>query len=152
MITLVFANKSQIVINLQKPLHEVWMAAKSGGYHYKYGSNQWLSTKGEGEFFAHLSTNASQQAGQALGDEAHHFYDQIVRKLNARSDHQRLRRERSVTKGNAMDTIDYSQMNHKGFDCMGSRMNLWIDRSAGASSATATISCPSWSCRRDRPW
>ena len=26
MVTLVFANRSQIVINLQKPLHEVWLA------------------------------------------------------------------------------------------------------------------------------
>jgi CyaY protein len=66
MVTLVFANRSQIVINLQKPLHEVWMAAKSGGYHYKYNSEQWASTKGEGEFFSHLSANASLQAGQAL--------------------------------------------------------------------------------------
>jgi len=32
MVTLVFSNGSQIVINLQKPLHEVWLAAKSGGY------------------------------------------------------------------------------------------------------------------------
>ncbi|MDH5206570.1 MAG: iron donor protein CyaY, partial [Hylemonella sp.] len=27
MITLVFPDKSQIVINLQKPLHEIWLAA-----------------------------------------------------------------------------------------------------------------------------
>ncbi|OIP23448.1 MAG: iron donor protein CyaY, partial [Comamonadaceae bacterium CG2_30_60_41] len=27
MVTLVFADRSQIVINLQKPLHEVWVAA-----------------------------------------------------------------------------------------------------------------------------
>ena len=26
MVTLVFANRSQIVINLQKPLHEIWLA------------------------------------------------------------------------------------------------------------------------------
>jgi len=45
---------------------EVWMAARSGGYHYKYSSNVWLSTKGEGEFFANLSANASQQAGLPL--------------------------------------------------------------------------------------
>jgi CyaY protein len=30
MVTLVFANRSQIVVNLQKPLHEVWLAARSG--------------------------------------------------------------------------------------------------------------------------
>ncbi len=66
MITLVFPNRSQIVINLQKPLHEVWLAAKSGGYHYKFDGSRWLDTKGQGEFFESLSRDASEQAGQAL--------------------------------------------------------------------------------------
>eukprot|EP01034_Spumella_vulgaris_P040474 gene40474-50060_t len=35
MITLAFRNGSQIIVNLQKPLHEVWMAARAGGFHYK---------------------------------------------------------------------------------------------------------------------
>ena len=55
MVTLVFANRSQIVVNLQKPLHEVWMAARSGGYHFRYDGTQWLDTKGAGEFFTCLS-------------------------------------------------------------------------------------------------
>ena len=63
MVTLVFSNQSQIVINLQKPLLEVWMAAKSGGYHYKYEGGQWMDSKGQGEFFANLSRFASEQAG-----------------------------------------------------------------------------------------
>jgi len=66
MVTLVFSNKSQIVINLQKPLHEIWLAAKSGGYHYKFENQQWLDTKGQGEFFANLSRCASEQAGCLL--------------------------------------------------------------------------------------
>jgi CyaY protein len=66
MVTLVFQNGSQIVINLQKPLHEIWLAAKSGGYHYKFDSNQWLDTKGAGEFFACLSRYASAQAACPL--------------------------------------------------------------------------------------
>jgi CyaY protein len=66
MVTLVFANKSQIVINLQKPLHEVWMAAKAGGYHYRFLDGQWQDTKGQGEFFAQLSLQASTQAGQTV--------------------------------------------------------------------------------------
>ena len=66
MITLVFANKSQIVINLQKPLHEIWLAARSGGYHYKFDKGQWRDTKGQGEFFASLSRDASEQAGCPL--------------------------------------------------------------------------------------
>lgn len=66
MVTLVFSNRSQIVINLQKPLHEIWMASRSGGYHYKFNSNEWLDTKGEGEFFACLSRFASEQSGLPL--------------------------------------------------------------------------------------
>lgn len=66
MVTLVFGNQSQIIVNLQKPLHEIWLAAKSGGYHYKFESNLWLDTKGQGEFFANLSRFASEQAGLEL--------------------------------------------------------------------------------------
>ena len=66
MVTLVFANRTQIVINQQKPLHEIWMAAKSGGYHYRFDGAQWQCTKGSGEFFEHLSRDASVQSGMAL--------------------------------------------------------------------------------------
>lgn len=66
MVTLTFANRSQIIINLQKPLQEVWMAAKAGGFHYRFVDDAWQDTKGQGEFFAVLSRNASEQSGQAL--------------------------------------------------------------------------------------
>lgn len=66
MVTLVFRDRSQIVVNLQKPLHEIWLAARSGGYHYKFDGLQWLDTKGHGEFFASLSRYASEQAGTPL--------------------------------------------------------------------------------------
>lgn len=66
MVTLTFSNRSQIIINLQKPLHEVWMAARSGGYHYRFDGQAWQDTKGGGEFFANLSRDASAQSGLAL--------------------------------------------------------------------------------------
>lgn len=66
MVTISFPNRSQIVINLQKPLHEVWMAARAGGFHYKHDGQSWMDTKGQGEFFAHLSRCASEQAGESL--------------------------------------------------------------------------------------
>ena len=66
MVTLTFANRSQIVINLQKPLQEVWMAAKAGGYHYRFVDGHWMDTKGHGELLAELSRQASSQAGLAL--------------------------------------------------------------------------------------
>jgi CyaY protein len=66
MITLTFANRSQIIINLQKPLQEVWMAARCGGFHYKCREGQWRCTKHGTEFFADLDRCASEQSGQAL--------------------------------------------------------------------------------------
>jgi CyaY protein len=66
MVTLTFANRSQIIINLQKPLQEVWMAAKAGGYHYRYQDGKWMDTKGHGELLAELSRQASAQGGMAL--------------------------------------------------------------------------------------
>jgi CyaY protein len=66
MVTITFVNRSQIVVNLQKPLHEIWMAARSGGYHYKWDGQAWVDTKGQGELFAQLTRCASEQAGQPL--------------------------------------------------------------------------------------
>jgi len=66
MVTLTFRNGSQIVVNLQKPLHEVWLAARAGGFHYRFDGQRWMDTKGGGEFFEHLTRFASEQAGQPL--------------------------------------------------------------------------------------
>jgi CyaY protein len=66
MVTLSFPGGSQIIINLQKPLQEVWMAARAGGFHYKFDGERWMDTKGQGEFFSCLRRYASEQAGQAL--------------------------------------------------------------------------------------
>jgi CyaY protein len=62
MVTLVFLDGSQIVVNLQKPLHEIWLAARAGGFHYKFDGQRWMDTKGQGEFFVSLSRYASEQA------------------------------------------------------------------------------------------
>lgn len=66
MITLTFSNRSQIIINLQKPLQEVWMAARAGGFHYRFNGTAWQDTKGQGEFFSHLNRYAGEQSGLAL--------------------------------------------------------------------------------------
>jgi CyaY protein len=70
MVTLVFKNRTQIVINLQKPLQEIWLAARSGGFHYRHDGTLWMDTKGHGEFFAHLTRCATEQAGLPLAFSA----------------------------------------------------------------------------------
>lgn len=66
MVTITFGNGSQLIVNLQKPLHEVWLAARAGGFHYKFDGQRWMDTKGQGEFFENLARYASEQAGQRL--------------------------------------------------------------------------------------
>ena len=66
MITLSFPNGSQLIINLQKPLQEIWLAARSGGYHYRHDGAAWVDTKTGEEFFSNLSREASLQAGLRL--------------------------------------------------------------------------------------
>ena len=66
MVTLTFENRSQIIVNLQKPLQEIWLAAKAGGFHYKFNGQQWLDTKSGSEFFGDLSRYASEQSGEPL--------------------------------------------------------------------------------------
>ncbi len=65
-----FKDKSVIVVNTQPPLHEIWVAAKSGGYHYRWAGTMatplWLDTKTNRELLSDLTQFASAQAGQAV--------------------------------------------------------------------------------------
>lgn len=65
-----FRDKSVIVVNTQPPLHEIWVAAKSGGYHYCWAGTMsqplWLDTKTGKELLSDLSTFASTQAGRPV--------------------------------------------------------------------------------------
>ncbi len=56
-------NGSKIIVNSQAPMQELWVAAKSGGFHYKRVGEQWLNTRDGSELFAALSGMASGQAG-----------------------------------------------------------------------------------------
>jgi CyaY protein len=66
LLELSFADGSKIVVNTQPPLHEVWLAARAGGYHYKWVEGRWLDTRDGSEFLAALSRHASAQAGKLL--------------------------------------------------------------------------------------
>jgi CyaY protein len=65
-----FRDKSVIVVNTQPPLHEIWVAAKSGGYHYRWAGSMtqplWLDTKTGRELLSDLSEFASAQAGKTI--------------------------------------------------------------------------------------
>ena len=59
-------NGSKIIVNSQAPLQEMWVAAKSGGFHYKHDGRRWRNTRDDSEMFASLSAMLSQQGGQPV--------------------------------------------------------------------------------------
>lgn len=69
LLELSFPGGSKIVINTQPPLHELWLAARAGGYHFKLAGGRWVDREGN-EFFSLLSQRASEQAGRALSFDA----------------------------------------------------------------------------------
>jgi CyaY protein len=66
LLELVFPDGSRIVVNLQPPLQEIWLAARAGGYHYRHVLGRWLDTRDGSEFFEALSRHASAQGGVEL--------------------------------------------------------------------------------------
>lgn len=65
-LTLEFADGSKIIINRQSANQEIWIAAKSGGYHYRWNGQAWIDTRSGDELFSALARFASQQAGEAV--------------------------------------------------------------------------------------
>jgi CyaY protein len=60
------SNGSKIIVNSQTPMREIWVAAKSGGFHYKREGDRWVNTRDQSELFASLSKMVSEQGGAAL--------------------------------------------------------------------------------------
>jgi len=62
-LTLSFENGSKIIINRQTPSREIWVAAKSGGFHFRLVSREWIGTRGGESLGGLLTKVVSQQAG-----------------------------------------------------------------------------------------
>jgi CyaY protein len=49
-----FDDGAQIIINRHTPNQEIWLAAKSGGFHYGLQDGQWRSNRDGSELFGQL--------------------------------------------------------------------------------------------------
>lgn len=65
-LTLSFENGSKIIINRQEPLHQVWLATKSGGYHFNLQGETWICDRSGVEFWQQLEQASSEQAGESV--------------------------------------------------------------------------------------
>ena len=63
---LAFEDGSKIIINRQGPLRELWVAARSGGFHFRREGDRWVDTRDGAELYAAVSRMVGAQGGAAV--------------------------------------------------------------------------------------
>jgi CyaY protein len=61
-----FADRSKIIVNRHGAARQVWIAARSGGFHFRWDGVAWRDTRDGTELFAALSKLVSAQSGQPV--------------------------------------------------------------------------------------
>lgn len=61
-----FADGSKIIVNRHGVAREIWVAARAGGFHFRWQDGAWRDTRDGAELMQKLSTLASQQAGEEI--------------------------------------------------------------------------------------
>jgi CyaY protein len=61
-----FDDGSKIIVNRHGVAREIWVAARSGGFHFRWDGAVWRDTRDAAELMEKLSTLASQQAGETI--------------------------------------------------------------------------------------
>ena len=57
---------SRVIVNRQTPNREIWVAARSGGFHFTWRDGEWRDTRGGDELFASLARILASQAGEEI--------------------------------------------------------------------------------------
>jgi CyaY protein len=66
-LTIFMINKSQIIINRQTAALQLWLAAKSGGYHFDFDEQKgWLDDRTGDAFLAILNRCLTEQSGETI--------------------------------------------------------------------------------------
>jgi len=60
------ADRSKIIVNRHGAAKELWVAARAGGFHFRWDGNDWRDTRDGGELIAALSRLISAQGGCAV--------------------------------------------------------------------------------------
>lgn len=67
-LTLEFGDGSQIIVNKQSPLSQIWVAARSGGFHFDFDktTQSWRLAGSDQDLFHCLSQYCSEQSGESV--------------------------------------------------------------------------------------
>jgi CyaY protein len=58
--------QTTLVINLQSPMQQIWLATPYGGFHYTWNNQDWLNTRGGLSFYAQLAHDLSIITGKNI--------------------------------------------------------------------------------------
>lgn len=61
-----FEDGSKIIVNRHAAAREIWVAARSGGFHYRWDGQAWRDTRDGSELFEALSALVSGQLGRGV--------------------------------------------------------------------------------------
>lgn len=61
-----FADGSKMIVNRHGAAREIWIAARSGGFHFRWDGTKWRDSRDGTELFAALSKLVSAQSGRAV--------------------------------------------------------------------------------------
>ncbi len=61
-----FTDGSKIIVNRHAVAREIWVAARAGGFHFRWDGAAWRDTRDNAELMEKLSALASQQAGEPV--------------------------------------------------------------------------------------
>jgi CyaY protein len=61
-----FADGSKMIVNRHGAAREIWVAARAGGFHFRWDGAKWRDTREGTELFAALSRLVSGQSGNAV--------------------------------------------------------------------------------------
>ncbi len=65
-LTITCPDASRVIVNRQTPNREIWVAARSGGFHFRRDDGGWRDTRGSGDLFATIARVVEAQSGARL--------------------------------------------------------------------------------------
>lgn len=68
-LTVTCPDASRIIVNRQTPNREIWVAARSGGFHFTFRDGHWRDTRSGDELFASLARLIALQGGENVAWE-----------------------------------------------------------------------------------
>jgi len=61
-----FDDGAKMIVNRHSAARELWVAARSGGFHFRWDGSAWRDTRNGEEFFAALSALLSRELGRGV--------------------------------------------------------------------------------------